>query len=132
VASKARRQLSAVQLSVVEVVVLVGEEVVEVVEDVVVVVEVVDEVVVEEVVEVVVDVVEVVVLLVVVVEVVVVTVLQLPTAEIVSIIKLTPPVKAYKPPSLVTSVSTLMEAIAIMFPENAVPVPSVVELPTAQ
>ena len=52
--------------------------------------------------------------------------------EIVSMIRVTPPVRAYRPPWLVTSVSTEMLAIAIKSPAKAVPVPSVALLPTAQ
>ena len=52
--------------------------------------------------------------------------------EIVSIIRVTPPVRAYRPPWFVTSVSTEMLAIAIMSPAKAVPVPIVALLPTAQ
>ena len=60
------------------------------------------------------------------------TVQPVPEIEIVSIIRVTPPVRAYRPPWLVTSVSTEILAIAIMSPAKAVPVPSVALLPTAQ
>ena len=67
-----------------------------------------------------------------VVEVVTPTVQPVAEIEIVSIIRVTPPVRAYRPPWLVTSVSTEMLAIAIMSPAKAVPVPIVALLPTAQ
>lgn len=66
------------------------------------------------------------------VEVVTTTVQVVLEVVIVSSIKVIPPLRAYRPPWDVTSLSSEMLAKARMSPTKSVPVPSVALLPTAQ